>query len=171
MTRNQQLNWYTAGFDIRPETMEMSRQMSVAMLEHCRTVWTLQLDALEDLTGESARQIRQALKNASNRDNHANRWPEQFYLRRRKFVEIARGWLDMSSQATAEINQLWGQALTASLKVGEPKSATYPHRDRRIGAMVIQFADRRRSSHQGKTGAGPAPGSIGAARAKRHSSG
>lgn len=171
MARNQQFNWNTGGFDIRPEAMEMSRQMSVAILEHCQTLWTLHLDALDGLTEESTRQIRQALRNAANRDHRPNQWPEQFYLRRRKFVELARGWLDMSSHATAEINQLWGQALTASLKVGEPKSATYPHRERRIGAMVIQFADRRRSSHQSKAGAGPTPGSIGAARAERHSAG
>lgn len=152
MSRDQQFNWNPASFNIRPETFASTRQMSVAMLEHCRTLWALQLDTLDHLTGETARQFRQALQGATNHGPRPNQWPEQFYQRSQKFVEIARGWLDMSSQATTEINQLWGQTLSASLRLGETKPATYPQQERRIGAVVISFADRRRSAHQSKAG-------------------
>lgn len=144
MSRDKQFNWTTANFDISPELIEMTRQMPVALLEYSQTLWALQLDTANSLVAEMTRQFRYWLNSAAYGGDTLSQWPNLYQPQMQRFVDITRGWLDVATQASSQMNQLSEQALSASLALAGDKLATYPWHERRKLAQVIPFADRRR---------------------------
>lgn len=150
MSRNKQFQWNSASFGLSQESIDMTRQMSVAMLEYGRTLWALQFDTASTMASETTRQFKDWLSSAAYNGNSPGQWPGLFQPRTQRLIEIAQGWLNVSSQATAEMNQLLGQALSASLALTGKNIPTYPEHERRRSAQVISFADRRRSADQSR---------------------
>lgn len=146
MSRDKQFHSHSANFDIGQETSDMTRQMSVALMEYGRNLWALQLDTASGMAAETTRQLKHWLQNAADNGAPLNQWPGLYYSSTGRFVEIARGWLNVAARASAEMNALFGQAQAASFALAEESLARYPKAERRTTAMVISFADRRRSA-------------------------
>lgn len=147
MSRNKQIDWNSASYELGLEALEITRQMSIAMMEYSRSLWALQLDTATRMGGEASRQLRYWLQDAAANGDALGQWPGFFYPRTQKFIEITQGWLDTASQTGSEINELFGQALKASLAAAEGVQASgYPYHERRTSAQVISFPDRRRSA-------------------------
>lgn len=151
MSRSKQIDWNAAGFEGSLETTDMARQMSVAMMEYGRSLWALQLDTASTMTAETTRQFKDWLQSAAENGDTVGQWPGLFYPRTQQFVQIARGWLNIASQTTTEINELFGQALAATFALTDENLTRYPQYERRTTAQVISFPDRRRSATQSKT--------------------
>lgn len=147
MSRNKQFDWNSASHDLGLEAIDLTRQLSIAMIEYGRSLWALQLDTAGKITAETSRQFKQWLHSTAENGDTLGQWSGLFSPRTQKFIEITQGWLDIASQATRDINELYGQVLATSLSAGEPGPASgYPHHERRTEAKVISFPDRRRAT-------------------------
>jgi hypothetical protein len=146
MTREKQVQWNSASLDFSRESINMTRQLSEAFLEHGRNLGVLQLDNASIMVSEGSRQFKHWLNSAAYNGDSLIQWSSMFQPRALRFIEIAQGWLDVSSQATAEMNQFLGQALPAMWALTGQNAASKPKQERRRSAQVISFADRRRSA-------------------------
>lgn len=129
----------------RQETIESPRHMATILTEANRSIYTLQMEALNEAIKEHSAQLNTWLQSATKSTHLLAEWNQMLRSRGEKFNKLTHDCLAVTSQTAVELQQLIGKSIIASPPQAAPTatSMSLPFLEKRDRNIVLSFPDRR----------------------------